>query len=136
MSQGFARGQTVSGTDDSGAPRQFAVTPEGHLEIAVHGPILPFGSMHAEKLTPVFQTDAVYGLNDGQVAYGSTGSGASTATDSAFVLSTGTTIYSQAYLQSRKRLRYRAGQGCRCHDLSLLDPWIGEAGCHQAYRSR
>ena len=111
MSQGFARSNTVGGVDDSGSPRSFAVTPEGHLEVAIHAPSLPFGSIHAERLTPVFQTDAVYGLNSGQVAYGSSGSGSVVVADSSFSLSSGTTVFSQAFLQSRKRIRYRAGQG-------------------------
>ncbi len=101
----------LQGTNDNGDVHDIPVTAEGHLEIALHHPRNPFGSIHVEELTPVFQTDAVYGLNDGQVAYGSTLSGAATASDSNFVCSTGTTQYAQAFIQSRKRLRYRPGQG-------------------------
>lgn len=87
------------------------VTEEGHLEVAVHSPLLPFGSVHTESLTPVFQTDAVYGVNAGQVLTNVSLSGAATAVDSAFIVSTGTTAFSQGVILGRKRLRYRAGQG-------------------------
>lgn len=93
------------------------VTPEGHLEVAIHSPTLPFGSVHAENLTPVFQTDAVYGLNTSLISFGSGNLAGLPKTSSvsgintAFVINAGTGAYSQAYLQSRKRLRYRPGQG-------------------------
>lgn len=99
------------GQNDSGNPKAFNATSEGHIEAAIHAPRLPFGSVHVENITPVFQCDAVYGINNLQVSNKASGSGAATASDSAFIVSTGTTIYSQGIIQSRKRLRYRAGQG-------------------------
>ncbi len=101
----------LTGITDNGEEALVPVTAEGHLEIAVHSPRLPFGAMHTENLTPIFQSDAVYGVNNGQQLATSAGSGAATASDSNFVCSTGTTIYSYGSIQSRKRLRYRAGQG-------------------------
>lgn len=35
----------------------------GHPEVVIHGPRNPFGSIHTESLDPVFQYDAVYGIN-------------------------------------------------------------------------
>jgi len=96
---------------DSGKTVDVAATHEGHIEVALHAPRLPFGSIHTEKLTPVFQADAVYGINTPEVLPTTSGSGGATASDSCFVVSTGTTIYSQGIIQSRKRLRYRPGQG-------------------------
>jgi len=99
------------------------ISQEGHLEVEIHGPILPFGSMHTESLLPIFQTDAVYGINpaeviattglgfDPGVAPVGSNSGSNTGTNNLFTCSTGTTAYSFATMQSRKRLRYRAGQG-------------------------
>ncbi len=101
----------LSGQTDSGIFRNVPVTAEGHMEVAIHSPRLPFGSVHTEKLTPIFQTDGVYGINSGQATATVSGSGAATTEQSAFKISTGTTIYSQSVLQGRKRLRYRAGQG-------------------------
>ncbi len=101
----------LAGETDIGDVKKLSTTAEGHLEVEIHGPRLPFGSVHAESLTPIFQADAVYGLNDGQCLATTSGSGTATASNSAFVASTGTTIYSQGSIQSRKRLRYRAGQG-------------------------
>lgn len=73
--------------------------------------LLPFGSVHTESLTPIFQTDGVYGLNQGQVSTVTSGSGSVTGTDGLMECSTGTTIYSQGVLLGDKRLRYRPGQG-------------------------
>ena len=101
----------MQGTSDSGSVLDVPVTPEGHLEVAIHSPRLPFGSISVESLTPVFQSDGVYGINSGQIDTTSSLSGSCGTTFSSFVVSTGTTIYSQASIQSRKRLRYRAGQG-------------------------
>lgn len=107
----YFRKSILQGTDDSGNTLNIPVTQEGHLEVALHAPRLPFGSVHAERLRVEFQSDGVYGLNTNLHNYGSSGSGSVTTSNSAFTVSTGTTIYSQAYLQSRRRLRYRPGQG-------------------------
>lgn len=107
------------GTTDAGDIIPNRSTGEGHQEIAIHAPRLPFGSVHVESLTPVFQTDAVYGINNYEII-STTGNsanptGATTGTNSGannlFTCSTGTTAYSFASIQSRRRLRYRAGQG-------------------------
>jgi hypothetical protein len=99
------------GQTDNGDFQFVPVTQEGHLEVSLHDPLLPFGSLHVENLTPVFQTDAVYGINSGQVLTTISGSGAVSGDNNFFACSTGTTIYSQGVLLGRKRLRYRAGQG-------------------------
>lgn len=101
----------LQGTQDSGNLADIPADANGHLEVAVHAPRLPFGSLHSEKLTPIFQTDAVYGINSGQAGSYQTLTGTATASDSNFVCSTGTTANSQAVIFGRKRLRYRAGQG-------------------------
>ena len=112
----------LTGVTDAGDTVAVPVTPEGHLEVAIHGPNNPFGSIHSENLTPVFQTDPVYGLNTAEVV-STTGlgydvgptpgsnSGSVTGASGLFTCSTGTTAFSFGTLQSRKRLRYRAGQG-------------------------
>ena len=90
---------------------ELSVTQEGHLEVAVHAPRLPFGSLHTENITPVFQCDGVYGINSGLVTTSTALNGTATTSNSSFSISTGTTQYAQAGIQSRKRLRYRPGQG-------------------------
>ena len=74
VTRGILTGQT-----DGGNFVNVPVTQEGHLEVALHDPILPFGSIHVENLTPIYQTDAVYGINSGQVATKTSGSGISNA---------------------------------------------------------
>jgi hypothetical protein len=101
----------LMGQTDGGHWNFVPVTQEGHLEVAIHDPILPFGAVHVENMTPIFQSDAVYGLNSGQVLTNTSGSGTVTADDSLFEASTGATIFSQGVLLGRKRLRYRPGQG-------------------------
>lgn len=120
---GSKRGLDVTavsyGTTDSGNLVANKSTGEGHPEVAIHAPRLPFGSVHVENLTPEFQTDAVYGINPyeiiattGNAADPSAANSASTTgTNNLFKCSTGTTAYSFGSIQSRKRLRYRAGQG-------------------------
>ena len=113
----------LRGVNDAGVATAIPVTPEGHLEVAIHGPINPFGSVHAESLTPIFQIDAVYGINTSEevtttgLGYdpgpGAPGAntGSVTAANDLFTCATGTTIYSFGTMQSRRRLRYRSGQG-------------------------
>lgn len=105
------------GQQDNGNQVPLAATAEGHLEVAIHSPRLPFGSIHVENLTPIFQADAVYGINTSELlpstgrAIAGVGSATAVGTGNLFNVSTGTTSYSFATLQTRKRLRYRAGQG-------------------------
>ena len=116
MSQGSTKTR-IAGVNDKGQPATLAVTAEGHLEVAVHSPRMPFGEMHVESGEPIFQVDAVYGANTSQVnattghATGGTSSATATAANNLFTCSTGTTALSFGTIQSRKRLRYRAGQG-------------------------
>jgi len=102
---------SLQGTTDGGGNLDIPVDEFGHLEVAIHRPLLPFGSLHTESITPIFQVDAVYGINNGLVSTTVSGSGVITAPNSSFECSTGVTIFSQAVLQSKKRLRYRPGQG-------------------------
>ena len=96
-----------------------STTAEGHLEVAVHGPRMPFGEVHVEGAEPVFQLDAVYGLNSSDLILttgnsnnlGAANSAQNTGTDNLFKCSTGTTAYSFGSIESRRRLRYRSGQG-------------------------
>lgn len=89
------------------------------MEVAVHAPRLPFGSVHTENLSPIFQIDSVYGINVEECVT-TTGNSANpagattgtvTGSSNLFTCSTGTTAYSFSSLQSRRRLRYRPGQG-------------------------
>lgn len=94
---------------DTGASHEVRVDQFGALDSAL--PLLPFGSLHTEKMTPSFQVDGTYGLNTQLVNPTSSGSGAVASSNSAYTCSTGTTVGSTAVLQTQKRLRYRPGQG-------------------------
>lgn len=108
----------VKGQHDDDTYSPLAITSEGHLEVAIHGPRTPFGDISVESLEPVFQADAVYGINATEIAYSNgisfglgTSSGVVSAANNLFKCATGTTAFSFSTLQSRKRLRYRPGQG-------------------------
>ena len=101
----------INGINDSGDVSPLNITAEGHAEVAIHGPTLPFGSVHAEALSVEFQADGVYGVSSTQSIQTTSGSGAITGTNNFLKVATGTTVASYATIQSRKRLRYRPGQG-------------------------
>lgn len=116
----------LAGQNDAGTLALVPVTGEGHLEVAIHSPRMPFGEVHVESLRPIFQVDDVYGINQFEVVPttgingpGST-SGTVTAGSNLFTCSTGTTALSFSTLQSRKRLRYRPGQGVVCRFTALF----------------
>ena len=97
--------------NDNGATVPVKGTVEGHVEVAIHDPRLPFGSVHTERLSPIFQVDAVYGIPTGDTTVTTATSGGVTGTNNLFTCATGTTVGAFGALQSKKRLRYRPGQG-------------------------
>jgi hypothetical protein len=126
----------VYGTQDNGTTRTQAITWEGHSEVAIHDPLLPFGSVHTENATPIFQADAVYGINNGLVLTTEITGGTASASDSMFTCSTGTSVGGAAVIQSRKRLRYRPGQGVLCRFAGLFTTPVSNSyqllGCGHA----
>jgi len=115
----YFRRSILQATNNSNEIVDLEADSNGHLEVALHSPRTPFGAVNTESLTPEFQVDSVYGINPREVITttghavtpGAANSGATTGTNNLFKCSTGTTQYSFASIQSRKRLRYRAGQG-------------------------
>jgi len=103
----------LSGETDSGLLKLVPVTAEGHLEVAIHSPRLPFGEVSVESMEPVFQSDAVYGINTYEQITSTDGtSGTATVASNLFSVGTGATTAGRfGSIQSRKRLRYRPGQG-------------------------
>lgn len=100
--------------DENGNPQAVASGFLGRLNVNTDEMKSVFGSSIIERLTPIFQTDGVYGVNSFLTLSTTSLSGTVTGNnnnDGLMKVSTGTTIYSQASLQSRRRLRYRAGQG-------------------------
>lgn len=103
----------ISGLTDNGRLKRVPVTSEGHVEVAIHSPRLPFGEVSVESMTPIFQSDAVYGVNASELLATTDGtSGTATASGNLFAVGTGATTAGRfGSLESRKRLRYRPGQG-------------------------
>ena len=72
-----------------------------------------FGTLETGELTPIIQGDFVYGLNT-QIWNTATTSGAGATVDTSngrLRIQSGTSSSGNAYITSRKILRYRAGQG-------------------------
>jgi len=116
----------IYGTSDADNYIAVPVTGEGHLEVAIHSPRLPFGEVAVESLTSVFQTDAVYGLNSTEVVSSTDGAaGTATAASNLFTVGTGGTVAGYyGSIQSRKRLRYRPGQGVLARFTMLFSAGI------------
>lgn len=113
----------ITGQNPNGHFHNVNVSSEGHLEVALHDPLLPFGSVHVENMYPVFQIDGVNGLKAATMRWGSSGTGASVAqSGSLLTVSSGTDAGGTAWLQTRKRLRYRPGQGNVERFTAWFDP--------------
>jgi hypothetical protein len=108
------------GRTEGGIYQNLPVDSSGHLQVAIHSPVGPFGSVHTESLRPIFQIDGVYGVPEFEARTNVSGSGVASASNSLLTVSTGTTINSTAAIQSRKRLRYRPGQGTAMRFTSLF----------------
>lgn len=107
----YAFSRPARAMDDAGNSINLSATQEGHLEVAVHSPNLPFGSIHVESLHHQIQLDAVYGLISNQVSWITSSTGLVSVDNSRFKLSIDNTQYAYAILGSRRRIRYRPGQG-------------------------
>ena len=120
----------LTATKDIGTPVAIAGTSEGHLEVALHSPLMPFGALNVAELHPIFQQDAVYGLLSSEhvTAWRGFGSSAS-AYSNMLAASTGTASTSFGLIESRKRLRYRAGQGSVARFTGIFT--AGEANAKQ-----
>ena len=57
---------SASGVGDNGLANQLTVTRQGHLEVEIKAPVMPFGSVHVESMNILCQSDGVYGINAGQ----------------------------------------------------------------------
>lgn len=94
-----------------GSLKPVSISQEGHLGVTIEGPRLPFGSIHTEQLYPIFQNDAIYGLNTALVNTYSTSDNMYGASDGLFYVNTTATANMYSSIESRKRLKYRSGQG-------------------------
>lgn len=125
---GLGRYNIASGRTDTGNPVELAATGEGHLEVAIHSPTLPFGEVEVESKYPEFQVDGVYGIPGAQMLSVTSGSGSTSGVNNLLTCSTGGTIYSSATLATRRRLRYRPGLGVITRFSGLFD--TGIANCY------
>lgn len=113
----------LTGAHANGRYENVPVDEYGNLYVSIRGPTHPFGSVHTENLTPVFQFDGVYALNSLIVSDNSNAiglGGAASVSESSIVLDTETGLYGDSTIQTVKRLHYKAGQGVICRFTALF----------------
>lgn len=101
----------ITGTLDNGDFQQAGISAGGHLHVDIKNPTFPFGSIHTEQATILLQGDGVYGINPGLMESFVTGSGSVGSVNNTLQAVSGTTVNSYANLRTKRRIRYRAGQG-------------------------
>ena len=102
---------TLSAMHDNGDAASLAATGEGHLEVAMHAPITPFGDVLSSKSSPIFADSAIYGINTRDLLTTSATGGGVTQANGLWSCTTGTSVGGYGVLQSRKRIQYQGGQG-------------------------
>lgn len=108
--------------NDLGSYQQIALGEENALKVQIQTPLSSFGEVLVTEPTPVAQVDFVAGRYNGalfrRISFG-------TATqyfnDSMVALNTGTVPYSYSYLATRRRVRYKPGQGTAARFTSVFD---------------
>ena len=101
------------GKDTSGGYAPVEVDPEGHMRIAIHDPTSVFGEVLVAENQPVAQHTFHHGpvLNNRLWYTTTVNTGTCTSANSMATVSSGTTTGSTALLESRKKIKYRAGEG-------------------------
>jgi hypothetical protein len=101
----------IAGQKPNGLFDNVNIDHQSHIEVAIHGPLLPSGSVHTENVTPILQYDGTYNINSLNFVTTTQFTGSVISSNSEFVCSTGTNNLGSSTIQSVKRLRYRPGQG-------------------------
>jgi hypothetical protein len=90
---------------------QAAINNLGQLQVSIDKPLTAFGELSNAELTPLGQYTFSYILNDKHWSSTLVNSGSISVLNALATVSTGITTASTATMESRKRLKYRAGQG-------------------------
>ncbi len=113
----------IVGQNDAGNFNNVETNEQNELRVAVpHG---AFGALAVEELTPLIQLTFPYNINTLLVNTVSGGGGYVSQADNMAVVSTTATISSTAVLESKARIKYRAGQGAMARWTTLYT--IGSA---------
>lgn len=105
---------TLLGQTQNGKFLQMAITPEGHLEVAIRGPVTAFDDeVSVAQPTPVIQQNFVYVNNTDLLAATTQGSGAVTNSNGMAVVTAAAGAASLASLRTKHSIVYRNGQGCK-----------------------
>lgn len=107
----LTRSVIVGRTEGGGVYLNISADEEGHLEVSVTGPNTAFGEVSVAESTPDVQVDFVYSINPEMVTSTVGGTGSVTQANAMAVLATGASASGFARLESRRYMKYRAGQG-------------------------
>lgn len=83
----------------------------GNLNVRLRAPVSAFGDVRVSELNPSAQADFAYGINSNLFTITNVGVGVATGATGLAVISSGASANSSSTLVSRRRLKYRAGQG-------------------------
>lgn len=119
----------ISGIDPNGNQTNLSTTYEGGLNVRLVTPYSAQETLLTDSIWPIFQTNAVYGLNPSQVVFHTFNGGSSQAINSSFMITSASEIFSYATIQSRKRVVHRLGQGTRMEFSALFS--LGQLGITQ-----
>lgn len=83
----------------------------------------PFGSLKVESYHPIFQYEFPYTLNHEEFNLGITGGGGASVSNALLIVESGTTsALSQCHVDTRRRAKYRPGQGIIARFTTIFTP--------------
>lgn len=87
---------------------------QDQLLTSVVNPSTAYENILTDSLQPIFQMSPIYGIDTLQIQEEEVGTGEITVSDSSFLVNSGSTASSYSILQSKTRIKNKAGQGSRC----------------------
>jgi len=117
--------------NDAGNWHNIKADNDQHLKVNVSNPKTSFDELPIAELTPVSQLTFSYNINTNICNFTETNSATVGQADNMAILETGTTTNSQAILQSKKFIPFRAGQGIAARFSAVFTTGIADATSRQ-----
>lgn len=111
----------VNGRLDNGTYIPVDVTSQGYLKTSIQEPLSTFGCVTVANNTPVFQYDFVYSTYEHDFNFYTVNNGHITNANNSLLCSSGSNVNSSAIYTSKKKLKYRSGQGSLCRFTAVYD---------------
>lgn len=120
----------LTGRLNSGNYKNVGADSDGNLKVSVINPLGAFGALQTEELTPIVQLTFPYNINTNLVNTYLSG-GTVTQGGSMAVVTAGPTTAESAILESKGRIKYRAGQGVMARFTTLYTTGVTTTDSHQ-----